>query len=156
MTAEAYSVDGRMPSEATNRATRQEWRELGFFYDCNDDNKEWVIRGSRGGLLRFAHLLLDYSKKHSSKKLSEHDHFGPYSYLKIGTWNAPEINDDWIAGTLDDLNRLSGLIEGRVLRAEVSDMLRFRQDYAPASSHELTLDVREDEFDPATADAACW
>jgi len=60
-----------MPSEATNNATRREWRELGFFYDRDDENKVWRLTGSRAGLLRFAgppmrgqiHLLVDRERE---------------------------------------------------------------------------------------------
>jgi hypothetical protein len=44
-------VRNSMPSEATNRATRREWRELGFFYLRDDRTKVWTLAGSRAGLL---------------------------------------------------------------------------------------------------------
>jgi hypothetical protein len=40
-------VRNSMPSEATNRATRREWRELGFFYLRDDRTKVWTLAGSR-------------------------------------------------------------------------------------------------------------
>jgi len=43
-----------------NEATRRRWRDLGFFYDRNDKNKEWLIRGSRSGLLMFGGILHDH------------------------------------------------------------------------------------------------
>ena len=145
-----------MPSESINEETRREWRELGFFYDRDDPCTTWLIRGSQRGLLAFGHVLREYSNDPQRQQLAEHDHFGPYMYLKIGTWSAPAISKDWIAGTLEDLKRLSDLVEERVLKAKVGDQLSFRNAYAPNASYELTLEMCEDDFDPAIADVACW
>jgi hypothetical protein len=145
-----------VPTEETNEAIRREWRELGFFYELNDDVKEWLFRGSRAGLLTFARSRHDYSNNPRHRQVSEHDHFGPYMYLKIATWDAPEITDHWIAGTLEDLSRLSVLVGEQVLKAKTGDMLRFRKAYAPSSAYELVLEMCDDEFEPAAADRACW
>ena len=145
-----------MPTEKVNEATRREWRELGFFYERNDVTKEWLIRGSRAGLFRLAQALLEYSKNPRRQPISEHDHLGPYMYLKIGTWSARVIDNHWNAGTLEDLSTLSALIAERISKAAEGDALLLRAAYAPASPYELRLDVSGDGFDPATADKACW
>jgi hypothetical protein len=145
-----------MPAEKVNEATRQEWRELGFFYDRDDGTKEWLIRGSRAGLLEFSRILREYSKNPGRQQLSEHDHLGPYMYLEIGTWSARVIDDHWIAGPPEDFGVLSALIAERLSKAKEGDMLRLREVYAPASPYELRLEVCGDEFDPAAADRACW
>lgn len=49
-----------MLSDATNQATKREWRELGFFYDRDDQTKVWTFTGSRTGLLRFRDALLSF------------------------------------------------------------------------------------------------
>jgi hypothetical protein len=143
-------------TEKVNEATRREWRELGFFYERDDETKEWLLRGSRAGLLGFARILLEYSKNPRRQQLSEHDHLGPYMYLEIGTWSARVIDDHWIAGTLEDLSVLSALITERVSTAKEGDAFRFRETYAPVSPYELRLEVCGADFDPATADKACW
>jgi hypothetical protein len=145
-----------VPTEKINEVTRREWRELGFFYDRDDGTKEWRIRGSRAGLFGFARILLEYSKNPRRQQLSEHDHLGPYMYLEIGTWNARVIDDHWIAGTLEDLNALSTLITQGISEAMPGDVIRLRHAYSPSSPYELRLEVCGDEFDPATADKACW
>jgi hypothetical protein len=142
--------------ESIKEETRREWRELGFFYHRDDPCATWLIRGSRSGLLAFGHVLREYSNNPRNQQLAEHDHFGPYMYLKIGTWSAPDISEHWIAGTLDDLKRLSGLVEERVLKAKGGDRLSLRNAYAPNALYELTLEMSEDDFDPATADVGCW
>ena len=145
-----------MPTEKVNEATRKEWRKLGFFYDRDDQTKEWRICGSRAGLLGFARTLLQYSKNPRRQQLSEHEHLGPYMYLEIGTWGARAIDNHWIAGTLEDLSVLSALITERVSKAKEGDVLRLREAYSPASAYELQLEVWSDEFDPAAADKGCW
>jgi hypothetical protein len=75
-----------MPSDATNRATREEWRELGFFYDPDDRAKTWTLTGSRLGLRRFVECLLEYAADPGNAMQSEHQHYGPYMYLEVMTW----------------------------------------------------------------------
>lgn len=145
-----------MPTEKANEVARQEWRELGFFYDRDDATKEWLIRGSCAGLLGFARALLDCSNNPRRQQLSEHDHLGPYGYLEIGTWSARVIDAHWIAGPLEDLSVLSALITERVSMAVEGDVLKLREAYAPASPYELRLEICGNEFDPAMADKACW
>ena len=70
-----------MPSDATNRATRREWRELGFFYDRDDGTKVWKLTGSRVGLLRFRDALLSYVADPRNALKSEHEHYGPYALV---------------------------------------------------------------------------
>jgi len=141
-----------VPSDATNHATQQEWRELGFFYDLDETAKEWHIVGSLRGLLAFAQLMHDYAANPKHDMPSEHDHYGPYMYLEIGTWSEPTITDHWIAGRLSDLLRLSLLIQQRLAGASIGDRVSFRAAYAPSSPYDLVLEVRDDTFDPARSD----
>ena len=145
-----------MPNEALNQVIRQGWRELGFFYDRNDVTKEWIIVGSVSGLLKFAWLIREYASDKTNDFLSEHSHYGPYSYLELGTWDKAEITDHWIAAPLPDLLRLSSLVQAKVSTATVGDIFKFREEFAPSSAFELVVRVREDRFDPALADKYCW
>ena len=63
--------------------TKAEWRELGFFYDRNDQKKEWLFQGDREGLLKLADLFRRYGKNEKNRSLFEHDHYGPYMYFKV-------------------------------------------------------------------------
>lgn len=141
-----------MPSEAVNEITRKEWRELGFFYDRDDDAKEWHLVGSVEGLLKFAKILHDYASNPKNDMLSEHDHFGPYMYLEIGTWSEPVITDHWIAGPLKNLLALSSLIEESIGNAKSGDVIHLRKTFSPTSPYELILGVRDNAFDPVSAD----
>jgi hypothetical protein len=141
-----------MPSQGTNRATRREWRELGFFYLLDKDAKEWRVVGSVTGLRKFARLVQTYASDPRSIQISEHIHLGPYGYLEIGTWHVPLITEHWIAGPLPDLLRLFALLNERIAGARIGEILKIREAYAPASPYELILELRDDAFDPARAD----
>lgn len=88
-----------------NEMTQREWREFGFFYDSDDDAKEWRLVGTKAGLRQFAHAMQKYAAKPSNDLISAHEHFGAYSYLALGTWATSEISDHWLAGSLKDIQR---------------------------------------------------
>lgn len=145
-----------MPTEAANRATQREWRELGFYYDLDEIAKEWRIEGSAEGLLRFADCLKAYSEDPRKAGISEHEHYGPYSYLEIGTWHEAQITDHWIAGRQEQLSALAMAVRSFVEGAIAGQKALLRAHFAPASGYELKLVVKEPSFDPAQADSACW
>jgi hypothetical protein len=143
-----------VPTEATNRATRREWRELGFFYDRDDRTKVWTLTGSRAGLLRFRDALLSYAADPRNAMKSEHQHYGPYMYLEVMTWPEAGFDDHAIRGSLADLARLARIIESKVAATPPGSTASIRGEFATDSPYSLVLDVREDGFDPASADAA--
>ena len=143
-----------MPSDARNEAIRREWRKLGFFYDLDDASREWRVTGSRSGLRRLRDLLLAYVADPRNRAESEHEHYGPYHYLEVMTWSEAGIDDHAIRGTLADLERLARIVEARVNQAVPGATIRSREDFAASSPYSLVLEVREDDFDPATADAS--
>jgi hypothetical protein len=141
-----------MPSETVNKSTRREWRDLGFFYEVDEDRREWRLVGSRSGLLNFRDLLMRYAANSQHETRSEHDHYGPYMYLKIMTWTEPGIDGNAIYGTLQDLRRLAGIIEAKLEDATPGSLLRIQVEFADGCDYCLVLDVRDDSFDPASAD----
>ncbi len=143
-----------MSSDATNRATRQEWRELGFFYDRDDEAKIWKLTGSRAGLLRFRDALLSYVADPRNVLKSEHEHYGPYAYLEIMTWPEAGFDEHAIRGSLADLARLAKLIERKVSAASPGSSVLIQEEFAVGSPYALVLDIRPDGFDPAVADTA--
>lgn len=145
-----------MPSTEINEATRREWRELGFFYDRVDSAKEWRIVGSKEKLRGLGTILRDYVADRRNETISEHEHYGPYMYLEIGTWTSPEITDHWTAGPLEELLKLAEIVESRLDKANAGDEVKLRETFAPTSSYELVLEVKDESFDPAVADPACW
>ena len=141
-----------MPSDAVIKATQREWRELGFFYDLDDRDKTWQLTGSREGLLRFRDALLSYVADPRNARDSEHEHYGPYMYLKIMTWPEAGFDNDAIRGTLKDLKRLASIIDAKLTAAAPGSTIVIREEFAPDSPYSLLLYVREDGFDPATVD----
>ncbi len=140
------------PSEATNAATRREWRELGFFYDRSDTTRQWRIIGSIAGLCAFVEMLYAYSRNPRNAMQSEHDHYGPYMYLKIMTWPEAGIDRNAIYGSLNDLNGLAQLIEQRLHQAIPGDTLTVGKAYVPECEYDLVLEIMDAGFDPAAAD----
>jgi hypothetical protein len=119
-----------MPSQATNDATRREWRELGFFYDRDDAAKTWRLVGSRSSLLRFRDLLLACAANESNAPESEHQHCGPYMNLEIMTWHEAGFDDHSIHGPLSELKRLGEIIEQKLLVTKPGKTILIQSEFA--------------------------
>jgi hypothetical protein len=132
--------------------TAIDWRELGFWYDYTPQSG-WIIRGSKSGIERLASLLEAYSRNPRNAPISEHDHFGPYIYLKFVTWSSPEINSDGFYGSLLDLSRLAELIRKQLAIAHSANSIELATLYSPSSTSALTINIEDETFDPASADA---
>jgi hypothetical protein len=132
--------------------TRQEWQELGFFYELDESSKDWIIIGSRAGLASFSALLRAYVADPRNAMQSEHEHYGPYHYLEVMTWTEAGMDDHSIHGTLLDLERLAKLVDERAAVLRPGERTRIREDYAPNAKYGLVLNLREDALDPATMD----
>jgi hypothetical protein len=141
-----------MAGDATNQATKLEWRELGFFYDCDDQTRVWKLTGSRAGLLCFRDALLAYVADPRNALKSEHMHYGPYGYLKVMTWPEAGLDDHSIRGPLPDLARLAKLVEAKLATVSPGSSVLIREEFAADSPYALVFDLREDGFDPAAAD----
>ena len=141
-----------MPDAAADKMIREGWRDLGFFYDCDDQSRTWKLIGSREGLLQFRDALLLYVADPQSAAISEHEHFGPYTYLTVTTWQDAGIDSHAIRGPLDDLARLAGLVDAKLAEASPGASVRIQEEFTADSTYGLLLEVREDGFDPATAD----
>ncbi|MCG3778793.1 MAG: hypothetical protein JW388_1520 [Nitrospira sp.] len=140
-----------MASESTRRA----WRELGFYCGKNDAVKAWYIVGSVTGLRKFASEIRSYASNPANDRLSEYTQLGPAMNLEIGTSHQTEITEQWIGGPLADLLRLATFIERSVQANVVGKCLNLRSNFSPMAPYELILDVREESFDPASADPTC-
>jgi hypothetical protein len=118
-----------MLSDAKNRATRREWRELGFLYDRDDE-----MTGSRAGLVPFRDTLLAYVADPRNILKSEHEHYGPYSYLEIMTWPEAGFDNHAIRGPLGDLAQLAALIETRLATAPPGSTAGIQEAFAAIRS----------------------
>lgn len=144
-----------MATEAAKEVTRLAWRELGFFCGKNDAAKEWRIVGSVKGLRKFAAEIRAYASNPANDRLSEYTQLGPAMNLEIGTSHQTEITEQWIGGPLADLLRLATFIERSVQDNVVGKCVALRSNFSPMAPYELILDVRDESFDPASADPTC-
>jgi hypothetical protein len=149
---ESYNRGRMSPSEQTNQATRDEWRDLGFYYDFDEATARWRLVGSRSGLLHFRDLLIAYVTNPKNDRIAEHEHYGPYFYLTIRTWSEPAITPDGIVGTLVDIRRFAQLLEEKLQQASIGEMFMLDTEYAGSNSALLECKILEDGFDPASAD----
>jgi len=131
---------------------REEWRALGFFYERTDDPPRWHFMGSGAGLANIVKLLDAYVRDPRNETITEHEHYGPYMYLKVQTSITPEIDSRSIRGTLADLARLRDLIADRLRNTHPGQSLTIGPEYSDAVSFPLLLEIRDDQFDPAYAD----
>lgn len=136
-------------------ATRDEWRELGFYFDYEESSKTHNIHGDRTGLSKFSKLLLDYTSNPSNAEPSEHDHIGPYMSLDIRTGKALKIRENCIEGTLDDLRMLSRFLEDQLSHSDSGQSFSFRNE-DDASSSLLCFHLHPNGFDSSSLDSMDW
>jgi hypothetical protein len=136
--------------------TKEEWRELGFYYDRYDEKKQWILTGSKSGLLQFSELLKTYAGNPHNERLSEHDHYGPYSYLKISTWTEADIGENSIRGSLADFLHLSRLVETHLASAKEGDSVVISNEYAEKCDYQIIMNVKGCDFDPTSPDPMEW
>jgi hypothetical protein len=139
-------------AELTADQIKQQWRRLGFFCELDDRDRTWTLTGSREGLLRFRDLLLDYVAEPKHDLQSEREHYGPYGSLEVMTWPEAGFDGQSIRGSLADLARLAGLVETKLAAAQPDSVVLIREEFAPNSAYTLRLDIRDEFFDPASAD----
>jgi hypothetical protein len=147
----------QMVTEKLKQETQAEWRSLGFYYDYEEAARAWLIRGSHEGLRRFTASLRSYAQERSHALLSQHEHYGPYSYLKFVTWVSPKIAADGLYGRLADFRQLADLVDGKLLRSALASRIQIdAADYGTENEAVLILEVAPVDFDPAKADQAIW
>ena len=137
-----------------DQRTKDEWRELGFYYDLEESEtkNEWKFYGSRQGLQSFVNLLEDYTSNPANDFLSEHDHYGPYGYLKVMTWNKPTITENYIAGTIEDLKNFRTILADKLKKFQAGQSFTIDKDYGVANTAIATFFIMENNFDPVSMD----
>lgn len=145
-----------MMSDKIKELTKQEWRELGFYYDRDDNEKLWKIVASKNGVTSFINLLYDFSNKFKESTESEHEHYGPYFYLEIMLWNCPSINKHCICGSHSDMIKLAKLIEGKNNESEINSVFYIGNEFSSECEYKLAFYIKYDDFDPAKEDNLLW
>ncbi len=141
-----------MPSRESERATRAEWRELGFYYALDESSRVWRFVGSTAGLRKLCDLLQVYAEDPANQAVSEHEHYGPYGTLEIMTWHEAGIDGHSIHGSIADLLRLRELIAARLEGAAAGSVFEIGDGYAAGALFKLRFEVWEGGFDPASMD----
>jgi hypothetical protein len=132
-----------------------EWRQLGFYYDFDDrlEINQWRFYGSKTGLQNFVKLLDDYTDSPSRDKVFEHDHYGPYMYLKIITLDDQAIiNDSAIGGTISDLKKLRNIIADKLNNSQPGQTFNIDKEYGYENTVTAKFFVMADNFDPVSMD----
>lgn len=140
-----------MSTREIDLAIIEEWRELGFYYLLDSSLKRWLIRGDRQGLAKWAEALRAYSQDARNEMMCEHEHYGPYFYLKVMTWDAPLITEKGWWGTLDDINRLADMIDEN-LADKSKTRFEISSEYSPKADYVIHFEVEPDGWDPSSAD----
>ena len=136
-----------------NQSTTDEWRKFGFYYDHDDKNGCWRFVGSVSGLLKFCDILDAFVADPDNKNISEHQAYGPYQYLQIEMWDEPLVDCMTIKGSAEDLTKLSNMIREKLKTAAVSDQFTINEEYSAKNDYILIFEVKEEGFDPASADS---
>ncbi|MEO6133840.1 MAG: hypothetical protein ABIP35_01730 [Ginsengibacter sp.] len=133
---------------------KDEWRQLGFYYDLEetDNSKEWRFYGDRNGLHNFVKLLEDYTNNPVNNFLSEHEHYGPYGYLKIMTWSKPVITENYIAGTITDLKDFKNILTEKIKEIQIGQTFTTDEQYGIGNTASTKFFIMEDNFDPVSMD----
>jgi hypothetical protein len=132
-----------------------EWRQLRFYYDFDDrlSVNQWRFYGSKQGLSNFVKLLDDYVNNQNNNQFSEHEHYGPYSYLKIITLEEQcIITEDVIGGTIDDLKRLRNLLADKIEKSLPGQTFSIDKEFGQENTVTSKFFVMADDFDPVTMD----
>ena len=131
-----------------------EWRKLGFYYDSDNrlEINQWRFFGSKQGLQNFVTLLDNYINNPNNNFKSEHDHYGPYSYLKIMTWDKPKITEHYIAGTIEDLKHLKNIIAEKLNRSQPGQTFNIDKEYGIENTMTAKFFIMSDDFDPVSMD----
>ena len=133
---------------------KDEWRELGFYYNLEEsaNKSEWKFYGSKQGLYNFVKLLEDYTDNSANDFLSQHDHYGPYNYLKIMTWDKAVITGNYIAGTIKDLKNFKNIIADKLEKFQAGQSFTIDKEYGVDNTAAMMFFIMEDDFDPVSMD----
>lgn len=136
--------------------TKEDWRDLGFYYEFEKVEKRWLLIGSRAGLSKLVELIRTFVNKSQACSVGEHEHLGPYSYFTLVLADAPAITDYGVFGPLDDLLELAKVLENRIGASRPGQTIVIDAEYSSGNEAMLELFVKEDGFDPSSADGFEW
>ncbi len=136
--------------------TKEEWRDLGFYYDVDFDACSWEVRASKNGIIRFADIIESYALDPKNKTLGEHVHLLPYRYLSISTWPERLLTKDGVAGLPDDLIYFAGLLRSGIEMCQVGGSFEIGCEYALNLDYKFIFYRENDNYDPSSSDSFKW
>lgn len=143
-------------SKIVKNITKEDWRTLGYYFECDDINKKWKFIGSKNGLGYFILYLERYINNPKNKACGEHDHIGPYENLKIMTNEEVKITDYCISGTLADFDKLKKIIKEKLEESDINSVFVIDDEFSLSNDYILEITIMDYGFDPATADKQLW
>jgi hypothetical protein len=141
----------KAPKIDIDEMLRKEWCDLGFYYETDHEKNEWLFAGSKKGLLNFIKCIDEHLK--FQKSLSDDSHFGPYSYLKLMTYDKPYIDLKLIAGRKEDFENLKKIYRTKVEVTGVGKEFIVNEDYSQDNSAILRVKIMKTDFDPVSIDS---
>jgi len=129
---------------------KEDWREIGFYYQRDDVTLVWQIVGSRAGLQRLCEALKAYAREFDSHlRTADRGFAGPYKHLKIINWHMASILRDGIYGPLESIQGLATVIEEKLRSHSPGERFIIDEEYSDVNAYKLEFVVREDGWDPA-------
>ena len=129
--------------------TRQEWRDLGFYYISSTEQQKWILHGSKVGLLNLCKLVEEFAAK--NHPLGEHDHLLPHWYLTLTSCDTFSINSRGISGTPKQLNEFAKIFTKSVQNSSKGTTSLLSKDVF-SSEYAIEYTVHGDNYDPSSKD----
>jgi hypothetical protein len=135
------------------RVTREGWRELGFWFDCDWQAERWSFRANRRGLAALVARLRDFAADRVDPEDDDHVHLGPYASLRLAHGERASLDRRGFTGQRDDFETLARELE-RLAAAGTAVPREFARAFTGADGFDAVMTVEPDNFDPASADPA--
>jgi hypothetical protein len=143
-------------NNASIEAIKEEWRNLGYYFEKNKSERKWVFTSSKNGIKKLINQIIDFTQKEGNIEIGEHDHWGPYGDLKIMTTRVPEITIEYIGGSFSSLRELAYQIKQRLEIVNHNESFCIQEENKNAMSAGLEFRIKDDDYDPASADIQLW
>lgn len=137
-------------SEKGAEITRTEWRELGFFYESNEELKRWDLYGSKAGLGNLVKLLNQFALREESN--GEHEHLGPHWYFTLTSSSSPMLDKRGVWGSPKDFKKLAKLIDSELSLYSVGECIEISDKFCGEAEFCIALHIKGEAFDSASLD----
>ena len=129
--------------------TREEWRELGFYYIIDNDSKAWNLYGSIDGLSNFITEILKFTERYEVK--GEHEHLLPHWYLTLQYDDGFDICRRGLLASKTEFLIFIDILRLRLEEAEVGEIIGLH-NHVKSTSYQMYLHIKGADFDPSILD----